>query len=726
MTRLKQGKDKARQQPRALDRIDTALRSLRPPWKVLRETGIAADRSRLGAAFVALHPERGIALVDLAPARPDAATTWVRVTLLRAGGGVFTVREPPIMSVTLSPEEIPDCVSRIEACFAGLPPCALPDKDWPDVAVATLTAQHAGLVPLRRDGAPQASRQAERRDASQPANFRPAGQDAQPAPKGNVPPSEVSASSPMGARPNSNPPGPRHPLQHGLREERRAEEQHFNRGSRQAPIGHVREQDAAGGSSEPTSRAAERSAPSPKGPQLAVPRIDVPRYATRRNEFAGINVPVPSIGSPVFRASHEESPRKLPEASAVRIDAPAETISAVGTGTQPSVTDASRDAAKPKDAPIEIPPMPPPALEDVKIFSRPSAFAAGASGVRPDHAPTAKAPPKREEIRISRGNAATEPPRMHAPEPPGMHTPHPRLYAERDPDFAPPRRRRQPLWLVGASAVAAAIILFAYPRETTGPEKPTVRTTQAPTQDDAPTVSQFGLPGRGASAPNVDEAFLGQAAPAAPSNQAAPPRAAPQPAPPQRAAPPPPSAETPSLAANSATAPHAAKSKETQKESEKTSKSAVANRTRPTHKRVVASNTPAGADDEAAPRKLAATPKNAPDTVAHRRSGSTSAGKNSETHDAGDQDVVTIQGTDYVAGREPRVLGSISSQTEVASAPAQAPVAEQPVPSAPPPEAQSPQQQKPRNVPLPPNTDFAITPGGIMGPSGVVTPFGER
>ena len=712
-----------RQHQRALDRIEAALGSLPHPWTVLRETGIIKDGSRLGAAFVVFHPDKGIALVDLAPARPDAATTWLRVTLIRAGGGLFTVREPRITSVSLSPEQISLCLSRIEASFAGMPLCAIPDKNWPEVAVAALTSQHVGLVSLRRDRVSESKNGAVPPDhASQHAAFHPTPEPRPPSAQKDpvqdpVPPREASSQPPIAARSPWSPPGPKLAPQDAAREARRSDLQPRDQASRETPITPVPEQTTP---LEPVPAVAEARSPSSNSAQLQVPRIDVPRYATRRKDFAGINVPLPSIASPALRAEPEPPPHKLPEASALRIEASSDLIVAPEPAPEPpakpSATDTSSDAAKSRDTAIEIPPMPRPASAYAKN-PQASVFAADDRGTRPPSAPPEKAVPEHpeyDEIRISHGRGAAIGPASTQP-------PRPGLYAERDLAFAPRvsgrQRRRSPLWLLGASAAAVAIILFVHPRETSLPEKSATRMAQAPTQDAAPTITQSDSAGRGALAPNFDDSFRHQTPPAAPGNPAATPQqAAGQPQVIPEETTPTPSAGTSSLAANSVPAPKA----KTGAEAQKAAKPSLAKRARPERRRVLASNAPLKAEDEAAGRKSPATPKIASDKVSHRPWASNAAKKNSEQADAEDQNVVTIQGTDYVAGREPRPLGSLPSQTEVASAPGQPPPSDQPV------QAQSPQQEKPPSAPLPPNTDFAITPSGIMGPSGVVTPFGDR
>lgn len=155
----------------ALDELGAALLALHGPWTVLRDADAADGENGFGASFVAFHPEKGIALVGLAPARLSASVTWLRVILIHAGGGAFTVREPPIAPVPLSREEIPNACSRVEASFADMPGCSIPRKDWPRQAIAALAAEHVRLMPLTVGVKPKFnSARASTSDALKPAD----------------------------------------------------------------------------------------------------------------------------------------------------------------------------------------------------------------------------------------------------------------------------------------------------------------------------------------------------------------------------------------------------------------------------------------------------------------------------------------------------------------------------------------------------------------------------
>lgn len=116
------------------------------------------------------------------------------------------------------------------------------------------------------------------------------------------------------------------------------------------------------------------------------------------------------------------------------------------------------------------------------------------------------------------------------------------------------------------------------------------------------------------------------------------------------------------------------------------------------------------ASPENAPAK-SASPMSAPAATAP---GIATGAAPQEAKDTNDVDVVTIGGTTYVEGREPRTLGNLAQPAQITSTP---PADEGPT---------NQTNQKPGNAPPPPATDFSITPTGIMTPSGVVTPFRDR
>lgn len=145
---------------RALDVLGATLMTMPAPWTVLRDRLAASVGSGLGASFAALHPKLGIALIDLAPARPKNAIQSLRALLAGSGKEIFTAREPPIAAVLLARDEIPLAAARVEAALAALPPAPVWDEAWPDAAVALLKAEYAAVslvTPRRRSASERAA-----------------------------------------------------------------------------------------------------------------------------------------------------------------------------------------------------------------------------------------------------------------------------------------------------------------------------------------------------------------------------------------------------------------------------------------------------------------------------------------------------------------------------------------------------------------------------------------
>jgi hypothetical protein len=132
---------------RALNALGTVLGTLPPPWRMLRDASPSGEGAGLGVRFVAIHPNLGIALVDLAPARPKAALAPLRSLLTRGNGTIFTGREPPIATVLLARDEIPLAAARVEATLAELPPSGIANPAWPEIAIALVTASYPHMMP---------------------------------------------------------------------------------------------------------------------------------------------------------------------------------------------------------------------------------------------------------------------------------------------------------------------------------------------------------------------------------------------------------------------------------------------------------------------------------------------------------------------------------------------------------------------------------------------------
>ena len=302
-----------------------------------------------------------------------------------------------------------------------------------------------------------------------------------------------------------------------------------------------------------------------------------------------------------------------------------------------------------------------------------------------------------------------------------------RLVAERDPARARAaderwsesghKRRHTALWMFGGAlvaAAAAAVFVYAHQSQTpadimgtsaspqaslpTTALQPVIAVPSAPTPAPAPQKMESDVitPPRAATVlppietPPPRRNLAAVPPPAAPAAKAAPPATNEAEAAPKRAA----------AAAGSPTPPASPLPRRTANDGTRNAQADLA--PKPTPKRIAPTSPPATANT-AAPR--------AADLV-----------KNAAA-DKGNDDSVSVDGTSYIAGREPHALGSLTTHTELASTPGQTQAAPSP-PALPAGASSTP--DKLRGSPLPPNTDFAITPAGIMTPSGVVTPFNQQ
>lgn len=131
----------------AAARLEATLASLPDDWTLLPRRRIGgADGPEIG--FVLLHPEIGIALVDLLPARPDDGIEPLR-DLIAADHAIADDDVLPVVAVALKPNEIADVGDRLAAAFDAAPVCDVADPAWPRRAIdLLLDAEDAAMSPL--------------------------------------------------------------------------------------------------------------------------------------------------------------------------------------------------------------------------------------------------------------------------------------------------------------------------------------------------------------------------------------------------------------------------------------------------------------------------------------------------------------------------------------------------------------------------------------------------
>jgi hypothetical protein len=114
------------------------LAALPQDWTVLRDRKLDGDV--IDAVLV--HPERGLALVSLAPVAPEVAAARLRERLNDEHFEEFFPGALPIVVLGIDPAEIPEIEQRLGSAFRRAPKLAITDRDWADAMVALLLASN--------------------------------------------------------------------------------------------------------------------------------------------------------------------------------------------------------------------------------------------------------------------------------------------------------------------------------------------------------------------------------------------------------------------------------------------------------------------------------------------------------------------------------------------------------------------------------------------------------
>jgi hypothetical protein len=134
-------------------------------WTVLRECRLGPS-GRSSAPTILIHPDRGVAVLDLQPsATPDAAEA-VRAKLEAARFDGIFAGYLPVVNLRATPRQLPSLPKLLDDAFAGAPPLSLPDGEaWVGVAAWALQAEQAPAPPRRVE-------QSAPRRVEQPAPYR--------------------------------------------------------------------------------------------------------------------------------------------------------------------------------------------------------------------------------------------------------------------------------------------------------------------------------------------------------------------------------------------------------------------------------------------------------------------------------------------------------------------------------------------------------------------------
>jgi hypothetical protein len=96
--------------------------------------------------LVALHPRRGVVLIDMAPGVTPEAAPRLLARLARSGfGAIYGDALPPVLHLVLPEQDFPRLSRVLDEAFLGLPEMALPGGDaWMSTVARTLVP---GLPP---------------------------------------------------------------------------------------------------------------------------------------------------------------------------------------------------------------------------------------------------------------------------------------------------------------------------------------------------------------------------------------------------------------------------------------------------------------------------------------------------------------------------------------------------------------------------------------------------
>jgi len=147
-----------------LQLVSHAAMQMGPNWVMLLNVSVARDvygtpSSPSQVGFALLHPERGIALLDVAPANTLNATLRLRRALAAARFPLIFAGQPPIVYRQLTLENIPRLNDVVDAAFAGEPPISLHGGHaWTGLARRVLGGERClgPAVPTRQSMASEA------------------------------------------------------------------------------------------------------------------------------------------------------------------------------------------------------------------------------------------------------------------------------------------------------------------------------------------------------------------------------------------------------------------------------------------------------------------------------------------------------------------------------------------------------------------------------------------
>ncbi|MFC7540845.1 SH3 domain-containing protein [Siccirubricoccus deserti] len=159
---------------------DPVMAALPPGWVGLKDSNISGLLNHpQRVAYVLLHPQIGVALLDFTPGQLDGAAAGLHHRLEAARFEAIFPGYLPIAELTLTPSEVPALERILAATFAALPPLTVPGGDgWISVVRRALQPRDPGratapaMAPVGDAAGPPARaarhRATRRRRSSQP------------------------------------------------------------------------------------------------------------------------------------------------------------------------------------------------------------------------------------------------------------------------------------------------------------------------------------------------------------------------------------------------------------------------------------------------------------------------------------------------------------------------------------------------------------------------------
>jgi len=117
-----------------LEQLGNVLAGLPAPWSV-----IVNERPRQPpwVRYLAFHPDKGLALLDVASSRPESKVGRVTSLFTRAGFGAFEQGSLPLIAIGIGKFQIEALEFCLDTAFQSVR-CGLTIADWPEQAIALL------------------------------------------------------------------------------------------------------------------------------------------------------------------------------------------------------------------------------------------------------------------------------------------------------------------------------------------------------------------------------------------------------------------------------------------------------------------------------------------------------------------------------------------------------------------------------------------------------------